>query len=334
VVSRARIMPSDALGGARKMRIRPGLLFGGIFFLLLGGIPLLVRAGVLDANVLADAWRLWPLLLIALGVSVILGRTSAGLLGTALAAVVLGIAAGGVLASGTNFIGNVGGCGSDTATDQQLQDAGTFTGGATASFELDCGAVDLSTKQGSDWSVQARYKGAAPSLERSDTSISLKSPDGFGIRRQDWTVSVPTDQTRNVRIDANASTVSARLGGAQLTDFHLSVNAGDARIDGSEGTLGRVDVSANAARVRLRLGSDTTGSLSANAGSMELCTPPGAALRFQLAEQLTFAHNLDDQGLVKSGDVWTREGATGAPTIDLSISGNAATFTLDPVGGC
>jgi hypothetical protein len=44
------------------MRIRPGLLFWGIFFLLLGGIPLLVRAGVLDANVLADAWRLWPLL--------------------------------------------------------------------------------------------------------------------------------------------------------------------------------------------------------------------------------------------------------------------------------
>ena len=316
------------------MRIRPGLLFWGIFFLLLGGIPLLVRARVLDANVLADAWRLWPLLLVALGVSLILGRTSAGLLGTALAAVVLGIAAGGALASGTNLIGNVGGCGPDTTTDQQLQDGGTFTGSATASFDLDCGALDLSTKQGSDWSVVAKYRGATPTLERTDTSITLSSPDGFGVRRQDWNVTVPTDQTGEVRIDANASSVTGRLGGAKLTDLHLSINAGDARIDASEGTLGRIDVSANAARVRLSVGSDTTGSLSANAGSIELCTPPGAALSFKLAEQLTFAHNLDAQGLVKSGDVWTREGATGAPTIDLSISGNAANFTLDPVGGC
>ncbi|HET9084837.1 MAG TPA: hypothetical protein VFN41_10595 [Candidatus Limnocylindrales bacterium] len=316
------------------MRIRPGLLFWGIFFLLLGGIPLLVRAGVLDANVLADAWRLWPLLLVALGVSLILGRTSAGLLGTALAAVVLGIAAGGVLASGTNLIGNVGGCGSNTATDQQLKDGGTFTGPATASFDLDCGALDLSTKQGSDWTVDAKYRGATPTLERTDTSITLSSPDGFGVRRQDWKVTLPTDQTGEVRIDANASSVTGRLGGAKLTDFHLSINAGDARIDASEGTLGRIDVSANAGRVRLTVGSDTTGSLSANAGSIELCTPPGAALRFQVAEQLTFAHNLKDQGLVKSGDVWTREGATGAPTIDLSIEGNAANFALDPAGGC
>ena len=316
------------------MRIRPGLLFWGIFFLLLGGIPLLVRAGVLDPNVLADAWRLWPLLLVALGVSLILGRTSAGLLGTALAAVVLGIAAGGVLASGTTFIGNVGGCGSNASTDQQLQDAGTFTGTATASFDLDCGALDLSAKQGSDWNVQAKYHGSAPMLDRTDTSLALDSPDGFGVRRQDWTVSVPTDQTGEVKIDANASSVTGLLGGAKLTDFHLSINAGDARIDASQGTLGRIDVSANAARVRLSVGSDTTGSLSANAGSIELCTPPGAGLRFQVAEQLTFAHNLKDQGLVKDGDVWTRDGATGAPTIDLSIEGNAANFALDPVGGC
>ncbi len=316
------------------MRLRPGLLFWGIFFLLLGGIPLLVRAGVLDANVLADAWRLWPLLLVARGVSLILGRTSAGLLGTALAAVVLGIAAGGVLASGTNFIGNVGGCRSNTATDQQLKDGGTFTGSATASFDLDCGALDLSTKQGADWTVDAKYRGPTPTLERTDTSITLSSPDGFGVRRQDWNVTIPTDQTGEVRIDANASSITGRLGGARLTDFHLSINAGDARVDASEGTLGRVEISANAGRVRLTVGSDTTGSLSANAGSIELCTPPGAALRFQVAEQLTFAHNLKDQGLVKEGDVWTRDGATGAPTIDLSIEGNAANFALDPVGGC
>jgi hypothetical protein len=32
--------------------------------------------------------------------------------------------------------------------------------------------------------------------------------------------------------------------------------------------------------------------------------------------------------------VWSREGAVGAPVIDMAIQGNAANFTLDPAGGC
>jgi hypothetical protein len=317
------------------MRIRSGLLFWGIFFLLLGGIPLLVRAGVLDANLLADAWRLWPLLLVALGVALILGRSSVGILGTALAAVVLGIAAGGALASGTGFIGNVGGCGPfGSDADQRFEDAGTYSVPMTASFDLDCGSLDVSTRAGNDWSVEADHRGDPPTLDVADDSLELKAPGGFGGRRQDWRVTLPADQARDISIDSNASSVTALLGGAGLTAFTLHMNAGDARIDGSEGMLGEIDVSANAGRIRLRVGDDTTGSLSANAGSMELCTPPGATLRFRMEDQLTFAHNLDDQGLVRSGDVWTREGAVGAPVIDLSIDGNAASFTLDPVGGC
>lgn len=328
-------MGSDALTRGRTMRIRPGLLFWGLFFLLLGGIPLLVRAGALDANVLAEAWRLWPLLLVALGVSLILGRTSFGLLGTGLAAIVLGIAAGGALASGTNFIGNVGGCGAfGSGTDQRFEDQGTFAGAATARFDLDCGSLDLETVPGSDWRVQADYQGRPPTLELSDGSIGLRAPGGFGTRRQVWAVDLPADQIREIAIDSNASSVTARLGNAELTSFSLDLNAGDARIDATGGRLGDIDVSVNAGRVRLRLDADTTGSLSSNAGSIELCVPVGATLRFRVEEQLTFAHDLDDRGLARSGDVWTREGAVGAPVIDLAIQGNAANFSLDPAGGC
>lgn len=317
------------------MRIRPGLLFWGLFFLLLGGIPLLVRAGALDADALADAWRLWPLLLVALGVALILGRTSFGLLGTALAAVVLGIAAGGALASGTNFIGNVGGCGAfGSGTDQRFEKQGTFAGPASARFDLDCGSMDLSTATGSDWRIQADYQGASPTFEESDDSIGLRAPGGFGTRRQEWTIDLPADQTREIGIESNASSVTARLGNADLTSFTLDLNAGDARIDSSGGHLGDIDISANAARVRLRLDADATGSLSTNAGSIELCVPSDATLRFRVEEQLTFAHDLDDRDLARSGDIWTREGAVGAPVIDLSIQGNAANFSLDPAGGC
>ena len=317
------------------MRIRPGLLFWGLFFLLLGGIPLLVRAGAVDPNVLADAWRLWPLLLVALGLSLIIGRTSFGLLGTALAAIVLGIAAGGALASGTNFIGNVGGCGGfGSGTDQRFEDQGTFAGSATARFDLDCGSLDIAAQPGVEWRVEADYQGDPPTLDTSDNALDLRAPGGFGRRRQDWTVTLPTDGTREIAIDSNASSVTATLAGTDLASFSLDLNAGDARIDASEGRLGAIDMSINAGRIRLRLDGDTTGSLSANAGSIELCAPEDATLRFRVEEQLTFGQNLDDRGLSRSGDVWTREGSVGAPVIDLSIDGNAANFSLDPAGGC
>ena len=74
------------------MRIRSGLLFWGLFFILLGGLPLLVRAGALDPNAFSEAWRLWPLLLVAFGVALIFGRSRAGILATVVAAVALGIA--------------------------------------------------------------------------------------------------------------------------------------------------------------------------------------------------------------------------------------------------
>lgn len=317
------------------MRIRPALLFWGIFFILLGGLPLLARAGALDPNALADAWRLWPLLLVALGISLILGRTRAGLLGTAIAAIVIGVAAGGALASGTTWIGNVGGCGGPVTGDaRRFENGGTFDQSVSANFDLDCGTIDLSMVPGNEWRVQADYQGEPPILELSDGGIGLRSPGGFGLRRQQWTVTLPADAVRSIELQTNAGSSNVRLAGAELADFRLDLNAGDARVDATGARIEALDLSTNAGRIRVRVDQDVTGSLSANAGSIELCTPQDATLRLRMEEQLTFAHNLDDRGLARSGDIWTREGAVGAPVVDLAVEGNAASFTLDPEGGC
>lgn len=317
------------------MRIRPTLLFWGLFFILLGGLPLLVRAGAIDPNALSDAWRLWPLLLVALGVSLILGRTRAGLLGTAVAAIVLGVAAGGALASGTTWIGNVGGCGVPDAGDsQRFEKSGTVDQPISANFDLDCGTIDLSMAPGNEWRVQADYEGDPPTLELSSDELGLRSPSGFGPRRQQWTVTLPADAVRSIDLSTNAGSSNIRLAGADLSELKLDLNAGDVRVDAAEARVEQLDLSTNAGRIRLRVDQDVAGSLSANAGSLELCAPQDATLRLRVEEQLTFAHNLDDRGLAQSGDVWTREGAVGAPVIDLSVEGNAANFTLDPEGGC
>ena len=46
------------------MRVNRGLLGWGVFFIVLGAVPLAVRSGLLSEASLANAWQLWPLLLI------------------------------------------------------------------------------------------------------------------------------------------------------------------------------------------------------------------------------------------------------------------------------
>jgi cell wall-active antibiotic response 4TMS protein YvqF len=317
------------------VRVRRGLLFLGLFLIALGAVPLLVRAGVLDADLVAQAWRLWPLLLVALGLTLILGRSRAGILGTVVAALALGTVAGGALAASTLWLGNVGGCSStSSAADHRTEDSGTFAGPATVEFDLNCGTLDVSMTPGNDWHLIAGHQGDPPRVDKSVDSLSVHSPDVLGNRRQSWQVELPSDQTSDIAITANASTGTIALGGATLATLKADLNAGDLRIDVTEGRVSTVDISVNAGRVRIRTGGDMHGDLSANAGSLDLCAPPDAALRIRVEEQLTFGHNLDERGLTKNGDVWTREGTPSGGLVDLSVQGNAANLTLDPDGGC
>jgi hypothetical protein len=317
------------------VRVRRGLLFWGLFLIPLGGVPLLARAGLIDADLLPSFWRLWPLLLVALGLTLILGRSRAGILGTIVAGLALGTVAGGALAASTPWIGNVGGCGAAaTSTDQRAERSGTFAGPGRAEFQMNCGTLDVSMTPGDDWHVLASYKGDPPTIDSTVDSLAIHSPDAFGVRRQEWQVELPTDSISDISITANASSGTIAVGGATLATLKADLNAGDMRIDTTEGRVSTLDVSVNAGRVRIRAGSDLHGTLSANAGSLELCAPPDAALRIRVAEQLTFAHNLDDRGLTRSNDVWTRSGTGTGGLVDLEVQGNAANLTLDPDGGC
>ena len=67
------------------MRPRRGHLFWGITLLLLGAIPLAARAGLVPTDALADAWRLWPVAIIAAGLALILFRRASGTAGVAAA---------------------------------------------------------------------------------------------------------------------------------------------------------------------------------------------------------------------------------------------------------
>lgn len=315
------------------MRIRRGLLFWGLFLIPLGAVPLLVRAGVLDPASLAGAWRLWPVILIAIGLALVAGRSQIAVVGTAVTAIILGIAAGGALSTGNVWFGLLGDCASGGNTNAQADQTGTFASPATVRLELNCGTLQFSTGSGSDWTIHADYSGPPPIVTAAADRLEIKSPNG--ARRQEWNLKAPSELLGAVDLQANAGSGTIDLGGGNLTSLSTTINAFDLTVDAGGGTLDRIDLSANAGRARITLGSGSvTGEMSVNAGAIDLCVPSGSQLRITLTDQLTFAHNLDDRGLVKSGGTWTRPGGDLNSTIDLTVEGSAAAFNLDPEGGC
>jgi hypothetical protein len=315
------------------MRIHRGSLFWGIFFLLLGGIPLADRQGLIDVASFTDVGRLWPLAIIAIGVAVLVSRTQLALIGTLLAAVVLGGLAGGTIAAGSGFVFNAGDCSGESRADMQhVSRNGTLNAGSAVDLRFDCGTLALTAGSGDGWSLAADYRGDPPVVNATAGRLSIRTPTDGG-RRHEWSVAVPRERLGTIDLQHNAGTARLDVSGTSLSRFKVDANAGDIVVIAENAAISLLDVQLNAGRARLTLGGATEGSLQVNAGSIEVCTPANAELRITIREQLTFGTNLEQRGLTRTGNLWQRAGS-GGPVIRLDVAGNVASFNLDPTGGC
>jgi hypothetical protein len=315
------------------MRVHRGSLFWGIFFLLLGAIPLADREGLIDVSQLVDIGRLWPLAIIVVGVAILVARTQLAVLGTIISAIVLGGLAGGAIAASGGIVFNVGDCGVENRAEmQEFNRTGSLDAGGALEVTFNCGTLDVVSGTADTWTLDARYRGGAPIINAAAGRLELRTPDS-GTRRHEWSLVVPRSQLRTADVHLNAGSSKIDVGGTKLARFKLDANAGDVIVMASDASIDRLDASMNAGRVRFTLGGATDGALSVNAGTLEVCVPANAELRITVREQLTFGTNLDQRGLTRSGNVWQRAGS-GGPVIRLEVSGNAGAFNLDPTGGC
>ena len=318
------------------MHINRGLVFWGVALITAGAVALAIQAGAVVADTALELWRYWPVVLILIGLAIIAARTPLALIATLVAAVAVGGLAGTLVGGFPDGLSV--GCGGEP-TDS-LTESGTFPSAATVQLTLDCGSLDVTTADGSEWTVDARTAGgASPRIEASDASLRVAADDGDGPfpfdDRQAWDVVLPADADLDVSVEANAAATNLDLADGSFTGLSIDANAGEVNVGLAGASVEGFSVDANAGAVSIDTDGATTldGSVEMNAGSLELCVPEGVALAITMEDDnVTFSHNLDESGLRRDGDTW-RIG-DGAPAIALDLDGNAAGFTLNPPEGC
>ena len=322
------------------MHVNRGLLNWGVFFVLLGAIPLAVRQGLLSEEAVARAWTLWPLLLIAAGIGILLRRSPIEFAGGLITAATLGLIGGGLLASGGIPFGA---CGDETGSKPFTPQGGQLASTASVDVRLNCGELTIETTLGTRWQVEGMDDdGSGPRIESTSSGVQITSDDRSGFSfvgsRDRWSVTLGTGSTIDLSTTLNAGEARLNLFGASLGRFETSVNAGKLVIDlGSVAQIGSFDLHLNAAEARIALPELTTrATIEANAGSVTLCPPSGAGLRVQMNDNITASNNFAERGLVETTDnVWETQGF-GAAAVQLKVQAqvNAGSLTAAPAGTC
>jgi hypothetical protein len=325
------------------MRMHRGLLGWGIFLILAGSIPLAVRAGYLSDEQLLNVGSLWPLILVGVGVSLLLSRTRYGFLGGFVVAATFGVMVGGLLAGGVAGFDSIG-CGSGSGTTAFPTRQGSLTGSsASVDIDLSCGDLTLAVGPGNAWQIAGQDRdGTGPNANVANDSLRVNSRNhGRGLfdalgDRETWRITVPDGPQLDTQLTLNAGSSTVDLAGADLGQFETTLNAGAATVDlSSVRHIGGLRIELNAGSIGVTLPNlPLTGSIEVNAGSVELCIAPGAALRIQTAESIVSSYDFEGTGLIKNGSTWETPGFDAATVkIDLRAQANAGSVSLNRTGG-
>jgi hypothetical protein len=319
------------------MKLNQGLLFWGLALVTAGAVALAAQQGYLDKTALADLWRLWPVILIAIGVSVVLSRTPFAVVGTLVAALVVGTAGGALIAVGPQMSLN---CGGALPTSLTTED-GEFGSTADVSLDFNCGTLNLDVTDDDGWTVESgRVDGDPARITADGDTLRVQTADESAwpdAGRQLWNVSLPSTTTYDLDINPNAFDANVNLAGGTFTSVSIHPNAGSFVLDLTDAEVADLELSLNAGSASITIGGpmEMGGTLSVNAGSIELCTADDVAIRLVVEDNITFSTNLEDSGLTQSGNTWSTSGFTAAADqVTLNISGNAGSFALNPEGGC
>jgi hypothetical protein len=321
------------------MRINRSLLNWGVFLIALGGVPLAVEQGWADADIAADLWRVWPLILVGIGLGLILRWTPAAWLGGAIVAGTFGLIFGALIAGG---VGNA--CvGFSAGESRTTTESGAASGDAFAlEFEISCGEFNVGRGTAGEWSVVAEHGPEdPPTIEGSPAGLTLdqgSDPSGFFAlteqHRTDWTIRLPAITSLSTGMTLNAATGTVDFGSGPVSRVGGTYNASDVALDLGEATTTQpidLGLTFNFSSGELTLSAGAiTGGMTLNVSSLTVCLPSAAEARLELESAVLSSHNFGESGLTEVSGGWQTESyATAAGRVDLSITSTVSSITLE-----
>ncbi|HEX7473005.1 MAG TPA: hypothetical protein VF323_07965, partial [Candidatus Limnocylindrales bacterium] len=260
------------------MRVNRRFLYWGVFLIAIGGVLVATDVRAVDTSTIADALRLWPLAVVAIGLGLVLRRTRFSLPAGMLAMAVPGLLLGGGFALAPRIAVDCGIGGTLTGTAIQQ---GTFDGPARISVTSGCGSLIVDTAAGSGWRLDAgNTRGRTPSVDASARNLSIDAGGHtdwhwFDSGRDAWHLTLPTSALDVVSVVVNAGESDIGLPGAQIGRLELTSNAARTRVDLSEASVASLSGTVNAGLLSFHLpaNADVAGSIEINAGSLQVCAP-------------------------------------------------------------
>jgi hypothetical protein len=317
------------------MRVNRRFLYWGLVLVAVGGVLIAADVGAIDTAVLSDALRLWPLAVVAVGLSLVLRRTQFALPALIAAALVPGLVVGAAFAVVPRFAGH---CGAQGVLQDVATAEGTFDGPAVIAVWTGCGSLAVTTAAGNEWRLLAQSTaGIGPSVVSSGRLLSIDAPgerwfpfDG----RDAWDLTIPTQPLRQLSVTAFAADVQVDLPDAKIGHLFLTANAASVDADASDARVSELTgvVNVGSMAIRLPAASDLTGSLHVGAGDLRICAPPELGLRITsrgTAETITV------NGIEQTADDWQSPGYESAThRADLRLTTNLGAVEINPIGGC
>jgi len=319
------------------MRLNRRFLYWGIFLVAIGGVLVAADLRAVDTPTLADALSLWPLAVIAIGLSLALRRTWLSLPGMLLAAAVPGLVVGAAFAVAPRFPGE---CGTRHEPTSVATSRGTFDGPATVSVRSSCGSLSVRTAPGSGWQIDtATSAGRSPKVASSARVLSIDDTSAHGwsfldAGREAWDLTLPTSELDRLSLVVFAGHGRIALPDAHVDHLSLTANAAEMVVDASAASIASVAAVVNVGSLSIRLpaAGDLVGSLKVGAGGLRICAPPELGLR---VTSNGISERVRVNGLQQTSSEWESPNyASATHHADLSVGATFGAVEINPTGGC
>ncbi len=298
--------------------MKPRKLWLGVVLLLIGVLMLMSNLGYLSWDFWGNLWQIWPVFLISLGLTMLLGRSRWAFVGplVLIAAVFYAALTPGLPFVQDHFRGNMP---QRVTTLHRPWDPSIEKG--QLEVALGAGTVDMFTAGEQLLSGTVSYRGRSPvwSFNRREdraivTLVQGRSSGWFqGNRGCQSSIGLGSMIPWDVEIQLGAGTVRGDFRHIPLQSLTLEVGAGSMDLTlADKGIRGRVWIEGGVSSVTLHV-------------------PQGVGVRVHITNPIG-TNNLEKAGLIRFGDYWVSDDFdTASSAYDITVSVGVGKVNLDYV---